>query len=262
MIFKKISIITLFGASVLFASAEVKTNPAPEVQTGDYARYIEDANNDNAAAARIIGDCYLTGRGGVGLDAKQAWKWYAKAAGKGDLEARYRIGCLYRDGLGVKRNDGEAAYWFGRAAANGHSLAQLNIADCYANGRGIQMDQRIASENYWRAADRGVAEAQYIIAGRLRDGIGITADPSMALKFFSLAAEAGFPDADVQARRLEEQGVKMPSKTVAAKSTRPVADKSRSEAPRKKDAKASSKKKDNSKASSKKGGGKHSKKKK
>lgn len=219
---KKLIFSIVIAASVLPAGAEVMTDPAPEVEANAYALNIEGANNDNTAAARVIGDCYLTGKGGAALDPKQAWKWYAKAAGKGDLEARYRIACLYRDGKGVAKNDREAAYWFGRAAANGHALAQLNIADCYANGRGIQSDQRIASENYWRAADRGVAEAAYMIAIRLRDGIGVSADQSQALKFFKQAAQANFADAAEQAKRLEDQGVKMPVKPSVARASKPA----------------------------------------
>ena len=136
----------------LYAAAKVETNPQPIVSESDFTANIEKAEAGEPAAARIIGDCYLTGTG-VSRDVNKAWRWYSKAAGKQDLEARYRIACLYRDGIGVKQNDREAAYWFGRAANNGHPLALLNIADCYIEGRGIQRDDRIAAEDFWRAPD-------------------------------------------------------------------------------------------------------------
>ena len=97
-----------FVTTLCFASSPVNYD-MPAVSPDDYTENISLARQGDGTAARIVGDCFLTGKG-VDRDVNQAWKWYAQAAGKGDNEARYRIAVLYSEGNGVRQSDEEAAY--------------------------------------------------------------------------------------------------------------------------------------------------------
>jgi TPR repeat protein len=66
--------------------------------------------------------------------------WYQRSANQGHAHAQYNIGASYAEGLGVARDDGEAAKWFGRAAEQGMAHAQLNLGLLYAVGRGVPQD--------------------------------------------------------------------------------------------------------------------------
>jgi len=52
-----------------------------------------------------------------------AFKEFKKAAESGDVSAQYSLAVMYNDGIGVRKNPGEAMIWFRKAAAKGHPLA-------------------------------------------------------------------------------------------------------------------------------------------
>lgn len=51
-------------------------------------------------------------------------------------------------GLGIEKNDQEAAEWFHKAALQGEIKAQRNLVYCYQEGIGVPKDESLASE--WR----------------------------------------------------------------------------------------------------------------
>lgn len=57
---------------------------------------------------------------GVPADSNRAIRLYCKAANKGQTAAQYRLGWIYANGLGVKRDDALAAAWFKLAAKKKH----------------------------------------------------------------------------------------------------------------------------------------------
>ena len=59
-------------------------------------------------------------------------------AGKADAE--YRLGLMYRDGIGVEKNPTEGASWLLKAARQGHAEAQTEMGVIYANGTGVKRD--------------------------------------------------------------------------------------------------------------------------
>lgn len=70
------------GVALLLFSLTCHADTAlPTVEVNAYKDNITLASHGNPEAARIVGDCYLTGTG-VKTDVNQAWKWYARAAGK------------------------------------------------------------------------------------------------------------------------------------------------------------------------------------
>ena len=53
-----------------------------------------------------------------------AAKWFMLAASKGNADAQYILGGLYRRGKGVPKNQETALNWYKLAAKQGHALAQ------------------------------------------------------------------------------------------------------------------------------------------
>ena len=58
---------------------------------------------------------------------QEAVKLFRQAADKGNAQAQYNLGIMYKNGQGVKRDDKEAVKWFQRAADQGHAKAQSNL---------------------------------------------------------------------------------------------------------------------------------------
>lgn len=75
-------------------------------------------------------------------------------AERGDADAQYNLGHLYRQGLGVSKSLSEAAKWYGLAAAQGVPNAQFNLALMYANGQGVRQDLVLAHMWLSLAAER------------------------------------------------------------------------------------------------------------
>jgi TPR repeat protein len=59
-------------------------------------------------------------------DYAKAMMWYRKAADQSDARAQAAIGVMYRDGLGVPKDDIQARYWMNLAIAQGNSIAKKN----------------------------------------------------------------------------------------------------------------------------------------
>ena len=67
-----------------------------------------------------------------------------KLAEQGDASAQFKLGLLYKEGLGVPQDDAEAVNWYRKAAEQGHADAQFNLGVKYAGGRGVPEDYAMA----------------------------------------------------------------------------------------------------------------------
>ena len=54
-------------------------------------------------------------------------RWFRKAAEQGSPEGQYNLGLMYRQGLGVQKNEREAEKWIGLARAQGYAPAQMSV---------------------------------------------------------------------------------------------------------------------------------------
>lgn len=55
-------------------------------------------------------------------------------------KAQHLLGFMSAEGLGVPKNDNEAAEWFRRAADRGLKVAQAGLGFMYSGGRGLARD--------------------------------------------------------------------------------------------------------------------------
>ncbi|MDY6880199.1 MAG: tetratricopeptide repeat protein, partial [Thermodesulfobacteriota bacterium] len=67
-------------------------------------------------------------------DYVEAMKWFKKASDQGDVDSAFKIACLYKNGLGVPKNDAEATKWFQKAADQGHSYSKKVLFDRIEKG--------------------------------------------------------------------------------------------------------------------------------
>ena len=73
--------------------------------------------------------------------------------------AQFNLGVCYERGTGVATDAREAVKWYTRAAEAGHTIAQNNVGWCYANGEGVVRDFAAARTWWRRAAAAGDADA-------------------------------------------------------------------------------------------------------
>ena len=126
----------------------------------------------------------------------QEWIGGIKARGeKGDVEAQFGLGLINAWGLGVAKDDIEAAKWFRKAADQGNPKAQFTIGTMYENGEGVVLDPGEGMTWCRKAADRGYAKAQDRLGRAYRSGNSVEKDDLEALKWFRKAADQGDADA-------------------------------------------------------------------
>jgi TPR repeat protein len=89
-----------------------------------------------------------------------ALKLFEAAAQKGNPEAQYTLGFMYRDGRGTRRDDSKAMAWYRKAAEQGYAPAEYNLGLMYAQGDGTKADPAAAQRWFRRAADHGSVEAR------------------------------------------------------------------------------------------------------
>jgi len=115
------------------------------------------ADAGSAAAQIALGKLYEFGTlapdGTVKPDHAGAAYWYARAADAGDLEGTFRLGLLYRDGLGVVANQATALDLLRKAAVADYVPAMVPLAYMYFAAKTPVSPQRL---NYWaeRAAEK------------------------------------------------------------------------------------------------------------
>jgi TPR repeat protein len=89
---------------------------------------------------------------------------FRKAAEQGYATAKFNLGLVYSNGLGVGKDDSQAVLWFRKAADQGNSGGQTNLGVMYEDGRGVARDLAQALIWYDKAADQGDAVAQGVAA--------------------------------------------------------------------------------------------------
>ncbi|MDM1546021.1 sel1 repeat family protein [Ignatzschineria indica] len=84
-----------------------------------------------------------------------AFKWFKKAADKGDIVAQFYLAGLYYNGTGTVQSYFEAFKWYKLAAEQGLAEAQFNLGAMYANGKGVRQDYYEAKEWFGKSCDNG-----------------------------------------------------------------------------------------------------------
>ena len=161
-------------------------------QNLDFRKAKVRADKGDLPAQFALGQMYREGKG-VKADDGMALKYFRAAADQGHIKAQAKVGAFYLHGIGTKENPSEAAQWFGKAAAKGHVDSMVNLAMLCQSGRGVKQDMPLAMSWYRQAAEKGHIGAQYML------GVLYSGGPSRNLKeaqiWYKKAAGKGHPGA-------------------------------------------------------------------
>lgn len=157
------------------------------------------AENGDARAQYLIGNCYYDGNG-IDEDEDEAAKWWKLAADQGHLEAVFKMAGVCE--LEEKQED--AVNWLKISAEKGHALSQTALGQHYDNGLGVEENYSEALKWYKLAAEQGEPHAQYMLGCH-------HANPNWAIyeeavKWFTLSAKQGHPYAQTRLAELYIEG--------------------------------------------------------
>ena len=161
-------------------------------ETGKYAAALKEftrlAKKGNSDAQFYLGWMYRKGQG-VAQDDKEAVKWYRRAADQGDADAQFKLAWMYNNGHGVATDYKEAVKWYRRAANQGNADAQKGLGYLYVQGQGVTRDDKQAVAWYRLAADQGNTDAQTNLGWMYDHGRGVPASRVVAYALYDLSAE-------------------------------------------------------------------------
>jgi hypothetical protein len=135
-----------------------------------------------------LGNLVLSGRGAPEL--LNVPGWFEQAADGGDLVAAFNFAVCLAEGVGVERDERQAAQWL-RRAAEGVPMAQYWYGRLLVEGRGLNADPAQARVWLARAAKAGIVDAQVMLGELMHNGRGGPPDPAAARNLFAQAAAQG-----------------------------------------------------------------------
>lgn len=180
---------------------------------GDYETAFNEwlplARDDDPAAQRNLAHLYRQGLG-VAQDFGEAARWYRRAAYLGLAGAQANLGAMYLRGQGVAEDPEEAAYWFERAAVAGHVLAQYNLGLMYSRGLGVRQSKPRALAWLYLAAKGGHEQALVALSQMVQQEADTYGPPPPPPRF----VEADEPPARAAAASAEDpDGAETPVET-------------------------------------------------
>ena len=106
----------------------------------------ELAGNGDVGALCKLGELYLTGNGGVGVDLNKARGLFEAASAKGSNGANYNLGKMYYNGTGVGTNHAKAKEYFEKSANADNVFSKYYLGKLYYWGDGVEKDYNKANE--------------------------------------------------------------------------------------------------------------------
>ncbi len=149
---------------------------------------IGEAQHDLAAI-------YTAGHAGTIQNFEKAAFWFREASVRGVSNARYNLGVLYHQGLGVDADLTTAINWYRAAAVLNHPEAQYNLGIAHIEGIGAKYNPKLATYYFTSAAMQGIVEAAYNLGLIYENGLLGEEEPEHALFWYHLAAKKGSSEA-------------------------------------------------------------------
>ncbi len=189
------------------AAAEPRADgtPPPPVADAALPALIGRAEAGEVAAQLELGRRYVQGVG-VGRNEVEAAKWLTRAAEQGNGQAQFNVGVMYERGIGVTADLAKAIDFYRRSAAQNVPMAWHNLALLYAGGApGLKADPAQARQHMIRAAELGQIESQYSLSLMYLQGVGGAADRVTAMSWLAVAARPNQPKLIEAAKQLSAQ---------------------------------------------------------
>jgi TPR repeat protein len=144
----------------------------------------------------------------------EAYKWYEAAARQGNPDGINGVGCCYKNGFAVDKNEEYAVQLFAKAADKGSERAQYNLAMAYYSGKGIDLDWEKAYFLFKKLAENGEPNSQYMVGkyhminqlGSISWHLVSKRDTKIAFTWFEKSAKQGHSRAQYQLGMFYESG--------------------------------------------------------
>ena len=136
----------------------------------DFAQTLEAAQRGDCDAAWQLGDMYREATGGVKYSPRTAYRWYAQSALAGSPTGQNNVGAAFENGLGCEQSYAKAAKWYRLAAMQGLGVAMSNLAFLYLYGYGMKADKSEALRWFKLGAESGCTKSQRMLDAVLGDG--------------------------------------------------------------------------------------------
>ncbi|PCJ98504.1 MAG: hypothetical protein COA45_07190 [Zetaproteobacteria bacterium] len=176
--------------------AELKQRIKPDKNLSDIAKKIEiQAFAGVPEAQHDMGAIYVTGHGKIKKNLDRAILWFEEAADNGIANAKYNLGVLHHQGLGVTQSIKNAMALYEEAANLGHPEAQYNLGIAHIEGIGVPYNPKRAAHFFEMAAHKDVTEAAYNLGLIYENGLLGETRPEDALLWYKAAADQGSPEA-------------------------------------------------------------------
>ena len=117
----------------------------------------------------VRGDEYARGMIAYGSgNYNKAFELIKISAESGTAKSQLTLSIMYRQGIGVKKNEYEGFYWCKQAAEQEVLEAKFQLGIMYMDGEGVTEDEDEAIKWLWDAADLGYPQAtemlQYVFS--------------------------------------------------------------------------------------------------
>jgi TPR repeat protein len=154
-------------------------------------------NPKDAAAMTLLGEIYRDGLV-VRQDLGEAARWYRLASGLGDKNAQFQLGVMLLED-GEPKDKAAARALFEKAAAQNHAGALYNLGVLAIQGdETTKSDFAKAADYFKRAADAGDDNGAYSYGVLVRDGKGVPLDTTLAAAWLKRAADGGIISGQVE----------------------------------------------------------------
>lgn len=144
-------------------------------------------------------------------------------AEQGDATAQAALGTLYREGVGVSKDNAEAVKWLRKAAEQGVAAAQFRLREMEREREGMGAPKNkeddtktinaakntinVDVSRYREAAQKGDATAQAALGTIYHEGLGVPKNDVEALKWYRMAAKQGDEVAKHRLLELYSKGI-------------------------------------------------------
>jgi len=152
-----------------------------------------------------LGTLYLQGLG-VKKDPKGAYALMKLAADQGHHSAQFNLGGMYHRGEGVVKSDALGFKFYKLSADQGHAGGQLRVGFCYYSGTGVEQSDKKVFEYYKLAADQDSCDAQFNLGIMYDQGQGVIQSDILAFKYYKLSAIQGLAQAQYNVGRYYYNG--------------------------------------------------------
>ena len=156
---------------------------------------------DEAEGILKQGKKYCNGWDGFVQDRCKAFLLFNQALKQGDIEAKWCLGCCYKNGYGVSVDLEKSNLFYKEVfedykirAERGNAEYQWRLGRCYEFGRGVDKDYVKAVEWYRKSAEQGNTEGQWLLGRCYEFGWGVYKDDVKAVEWYKKSAEQGDSD--------------------------------------------------------------------